>query len=146
MDNNHFYHACNCSVGLDETKLISTHTLMNEEIGYRIPVSESCDWTAYRSCVGQCVIFFPAFTNNFDLSLPPNVPNSDGTSLNDIICSQLGDFDNFVDETINSRAHLFATLKCYVTDESIDIHAAQFMSGSLMFSQQFIDCATLYDD
>ena len=140
MDQSHFYNACNCSVGLDSTKLISTRALMNEEIGYRFSVAQPCDWSAFRSCVGQCVIFFPAFSNDFDLSLPPNVPSANGTSLNDLLCSELTNSDGSVGHSFASRAHLYATLKCFVNDASVDLNAAQFMSGSLMFSQQLVNC------
>lgn len=143
MDKSHFYNACNCSVGLDSNKLISTRALMNEEIGYRFSVSEPCDWTAFRSCVGQCVIFFPAFSNDFDLSKPPNVPAAEAISLNDRLCSQLENSNGTVDHSFASRAHLYATLKCFVNDASVDLNAAQFVSGSLMFSQQLVNCDTL---
>lgn len=139
-DGNQFYNSCNCSVGLDDIKDVSTVALFKEEIGYRFPLQDACDWTAFRSCVGQCVIFFPAFTNNFDLSSPPNVPNANGTTLNDLLCKALANEDGTVEHSFASRAHLYATVKCFVSDHSIHLQSAKYKSGSLMFSQQLVDC------
>ena len=129
-----YFNSCNCTVGLSDSDTVPSNVLLGEEIGYRFDPSEPCDWSAFRSCAGQCALFFPAFSNNFDLSLPPAV---DGVTdrLGDRLCRNLQNPPQGA-----YSAHLYASLKCGADDGSLESTQPKFMSGGLMFSQQAIKC------
>lgn len=132
------FHECICSIGLNKNETIPLTALTGEKnlIGYRIRIEDHCDWTFFRSCVGQCVIYFPQLFNNFDLNfiLPTNV-NGKSETLNQRLCKNIKDKSK-----LPSQVKLYSSIKCNVNELNIDLQKAIYVSNDLMISKEKISC------